>query len=74
MEQPSRETFPLPTLSTKLENLALQLHFGSGFIILRGLDPNKYSSADNLLIYLGITSFIAEERGRQDSDGNMLSA
>ena len=66
-------TFPLPIFQKKLRDATQTLHFGSGFVILRGLNPSEYSPTDNLLIYLGITSYIAEERGRQDSDGNMLS-
>lgn len=73
LDQVSRESFPLPILAAKLKSIAHQLHFGLGCILLRGLDPKKYTSTDNLLIYLGITSHIAEDRGRQDSDGNMLS-
>jgi hypothetical protein len=40
--------------------------------VLRGLQPDKYSSLDNMLLYLGVTSYIAEKRGMQDYDGRMI--
>jgi hypothetical protein len=69
----SRETFPLPNLARKLEDIALEIHDGIGFTILRGLEPRRYSALDNVLIYLGVTSYIAPIRGVQNSSGNMLS-
>jgi hypothetical protein len=69
----TRETFPLPKLRSKLEAIAGDLHNGIGFSVLRGLDPAKYSVLDNVLLYLGVTSYIAEKRGCQDSSGNMIS-
>jgi len=69
----NRDTFPLLGLRTKLENIAHTLHSGIGFTVLRGLQPKRYSSLDNAIIYLGITSYIAETRGCQDSSGNMFS-
>lgn len=73
LEDVTRDTFPLPQLKTKLESIAETLHFGIGFTVLRGLEPRKYSRFDNAIIYLGITSYIAEIRGCQDSSGNMFS-
>lgn len=69
----SRDTFPLPTLAAKLKQIAYDLHSGRGFSVIRGLEPKKYSVIDNTIIYLGITSYIAEKRGCQDSSGNMMS-
>ncbi|KAF2203003.1 Clavaminate synthase-like protein [Delitschia confertaspora ATCC 74209] len=68
----SRATFPLPNLHGALERIAMNIHSGFGFNVIRGLDPKRYSSLDNVLIYLGITSYVAEKRGVQDSSGNML--
>jgi hypothetical protein len=69
----SRRTFPLPTLASRLENVAQDIHNGIGFVILRGLEPRRYSAMDNVIIYLGVTSYIAPIRGVQNSSGNMLS-
>lgn len=69
----SRQTFPLPSLGSKLEQIALDLHCGRGFSVIRGLEPRNYSVVENTIIYLGITSYIAQKRGCQDSSGNMMS-
>ena len=68
----SPKTFPLATLGHKLKAVSEQLHEGTGFAVLRGLDPKKYSALENLLLYLGITSHVAEIRGCQDYDGRMV--
>ena len=48
------------------------LYAGRGFGIVRGLNPDDYELADLTAIYLGITSYIAEVRGKQDQRGSML--
>jgi len=40
--------------------------------MLRGLDPNDYSHEDNVILFLGISTYIAERRGKQDAQGNMF--
>jgi hypothetical protein len=40
--------------------------------VIRGLNPANYSVEDLTLAYLGVQSYIAEQRGRQDKRGNML--
>lgn len=69
----SASKFPLPTLGQKLHQAALDIHRGKGFAIIRGMDPKDFSPEDNLIIFLGISSYIGSLRGRQDEDGNMLS-
>ncbi|KAJ2903844.1 hypothetical protein MKZ38_009227 [Zalerion maritima] len=64
--------FSLPTLGTKLQECARSLYDGMGFAVIRGLDSAKYSDEDNLMIYLGISGYIADVRGVQDKKGNML--
>ncbi|KAM0418880.1 hypothetical protein ACHAPT_012145 [Fusarium lateritium] len=68
----NRDTFPLPNLGPKLDEVSATIHDGTGFSVLRGLDPNKYSILDNVLVYLEVTSYIADLRGCQDYDGRML--
>ena len=65
--------FPLPTLGKTLERAAEDLYNGRGFVIVRGLDPDSLSVADSTIIYLGLSSYIAERRGKQDQRGSMLS-
>lgn len=72
-DEVSKDSFQLPKLQKRLEDVADELHCGIGFVVIRGLEPRRYTTLDNILIYLGITSFIAPIRGVQDSSGNMLS-
>lgn len=74
LEHVSSDSFPLPTLGTKLIRLARELTSGAGFFQICGLDPERYSNRTNVIIYLGISSYIAGQRGRQDEFGNMLRA
>jgi hypothetical protein len=46
---------------------------GRGFGIVRGLDPDAYPLEDLTVVYLGISSYIGERRGKQDQRGSMLS-
>ncbi len=73
-EHISQELFPLPTLGAKLKVFATQLTRGIGFFHVRGLEPRKYSNEMNVMIYLGISSYVGGKRGRQDELGNMLRA
>lgn len=68
----TQETFPLPTLRYVLQDLCNEVHNGKGFFVLRGLDPEKYSVEDGMVIFLGIQSYIAGQRARQDDSGNMI--
>jgi hypothetical protein len=71
-EEVTRETFPLPVLGKRLENAALELHQGRGFIVLRGLNPQNYNEEDNVLAFTGVSSYIAEKKGMQDDAGSIF--
>ncbi|KAL1836996.1 hypothetical protein VTJ49DRAFT_4399 [Mycothermus thermophilus] len=71
-EDVNKDTFPLPNLKERLTEVSEIIHNGRGFVVLRGLQPEKYSNLDNILLYLGVTSYIAETRGMQDFDGRMI--
>lgn len=45
---------------------------GRGFVVIRGLEASKYTVEDSVTVFLGVASYIAEKRGRQDRKGNML--
>ncbi|KAM7196156.1 hypothetical protein V8F20_007191 [Naviculisporaceae sp. PSN 640] len=64
--------FPLPTLGLKLKEVSNDVYNGKGFGIVRGIDTTAYPVEDLTLLYLGIQSYVAEQRGRQDKCGNML--
>jgi hypothetical protein len=63
----NQTTFPLPTLSSALREQAKALESGRGFFVLRGLESDKHSMKDIIIIYAGISSYIGSVRGRQDS-------
>lgn len=67
------DEFSLPTPESRINDVSTTLHEGIGFAVLRGLDPKKYSPLDNLLLYLGTTSYVAGTWGCQDYDGRMVS-
>jgi hypothetical protein len=47
------ETFPLPTLGAFLRGLRDELRFGRGFVLLRGIPRERYSTDDMARIYFG---------------------
>ena len=63
----AQDTFPLPQLGPLLREQARELHCGRGFFVLRGLQPDRHSISDNIIIYAGVSSYIGNVRGRQDS-------
>ena len=66
----NKESFPLPTLHTKLRVISDVLHNGFGFKVVRGLPVSLHSREDNIIIYAGLASHIAPSRGRQDNKFN----
>ncbi|KAI1204572.1 Clavaminate synthase-like protein [Annulohypoxylon truncatum] len=72
-DEVTRERFPLPNLESQLEQCALEVHRGIGLCIIRGLKPERYSVEDNIVLFLGLSSFIGDQRGLQNSKGDMLS-
>lgn len=56
--QITAETFPLPTLGGYLRGLRDELRFGRGFVLLRGVPRERYSSDDMARIYFGLGAYI----------------
>ncbi|MGE0416299.1 MAG: TauD/TfdA family dioxygenase [Acetobacteraceae bacterium] len=48
------ETFPLPTLGGYFQRLGDDLRYGRGFLLLRGLPRERYSTDDMARIYVGL--------------------
>ncbi|RDA88804.1 hypothetical protein CP532_5523, partial [Ophiocordyceps camponoti-leonardi (nom. inval.)] len=69
----SSANFPLPRLGHRLSQAAESIHRGHGFVVFRGLDPYLHSTEENVIIYLGLASYVADRRGLQDKNGNVLS-
>ena len=72
-DEVSRENFPLPNLGPRLSQACEEVYNGLGAVILRGLIVEDYTPADLLVIFLGISSYIADQFGIQDRLGTMLS-
>ncbi|KAK4197779.1 hypothetical protein QBC40DRAFT_231271 [Triangularia verruculosa] len=63
----SRDTFPLSEgLSGRLRHVAEDCYNGRGFAIVRGIPPDRFTDEENVLIFGGISSYIAPTRGFQD--------
>jgi len=58
-------TFPLLVLGPILRDLSKELHRGRGFFLLRGVEVDKYTREDNIIIFTGLSSYIGSIRGRQ---------
>ncbi|KAF7548799.1 hypothetical protein G7Z17_g6838 [Cylindrodendrum hubeiense] len=77
-QEVSRETFPLPNLGKRLEAARNDVYEGRGFAIVRGLDPDVFVVEDLTVVYLGVSSYIAERRVhvilRNDEDQDRQSS
>jgi hypothetical protein len=52
------DSFPLPTLGAYLRGLRDELRFGRGFVLLRGIPRERYSTDDMARIYFGLGAHI----------------
>jgi len=73
LDQVTAETFRLPTLGSKLRQLAELIHFGQGFFVIRGLNPDRYNALERAVAYVGVTSYIGNVRACQDAGGSKMS-
>lgn len=64
------DTFPLPNLHAELRRLSGELHNGHGFFVIRGLRVDEHTREENIIIYAGVSTHIAAQRGRQDHKYN----
>jgi hypothetical protein len=68
----STDNFPLPSLASKLEAVAENVHNGFGLAIIRGFHSVGLSGSDQTIAFLGISSYIAAQRGRQNRSGDKI--
>ena len=66
-------SFPLPGLQKTLSAIRSDIYSGRGFATLRGLDISQFTPDDLATVYLGLTSYVAERRGKQNQQGTMMS-
>ncbi|MCJ1445531.1 MAG: hypothetical protein MMC23_006036 [Stictis urceolatum] len=58
-----RANFPLAQdVAIKLKSLSKIVHKNRGFVVLRGIDPSRYTPEENLIMYCGICSYVARDR------------
>lgn len=60
-----QETFVLPTLGAKIKALTEEnVVSGRGFLVVRGINPDKYTREQQVIAYAGISSYVGK-RGLQ---------
>ncbi|CAO3645060.1 unnamed protein product [Cunninghamella blakesleeana] len=59
------DTFVLPTLGQKLKELIHDnVVEGRGFLVVRGIDPDKYTRQQQIIVYAGVSTYVGK-RGLQ---------
>ena len=71
LEAVDRETFPLPTLAPRLAQVLTEIQQGRGFVLLRGLQVERYSDEEAGIIYWGVGSHLGTPV-RQNVAGDLL--
>ena len=57
-QETTREDFPLPSFAPLAEEIREELEEGSGILLLRGLDPGRYTPEEQRLLYAGLCRHI----------------
>ena len=65
--------FQLPSLGRHLTRMAHELHNETGYCYIRGLPLAGFSYEDSIVVFLGIASYLSDQRAMQDGFGNMIS-
>lgn len=69
LSEMSKEHFPVPdALAHRFRMVSKHCYDGLGFCIVRGIDPDRYTPLQNIVIFAGISAHIAPERGFQDKE------
>ena len=71
LETISADKFPLPNLGPRLKAILNELLEGRGFVLMRGLEVDRYSRAENATAYMGIGSWFGRPRS-QNAKGHLL--
>ncbi|KAH8203492.1 hypothetical protein TruAng_002363 [Truncatella angustata] len=64
----NRERFSLPNFGRVLQELAHNIYHGVGVQVLRGFPIQSYSKEDQIIAFLGINSWVGDERLNQGAD------
>jgi hypothetical protein len=71
LEAISASKFPLPSLGPRLKAVLHALLDGRGFVLMRGLEVERYSRLENATAYMGIGSYFGRPRS-QNAKGHLL--
>ena len=70
----SKETFPLfSEFAKKLASISEQLHYGTGVVVLRGLDEANLNDEESVIAFAGICSYICALRATDSYANQTLS-
>lgn len=61
-------TFRLPLLQAKLKDMQAAILEGPGFFTIQGLNPAKYTPEENVLLQIGLCSYMGNRRAMQYND------
>lgn len=67
----SPQSFPLPSLGPRLKAVLRELLEGRGFVLIRGLEVERYTRAEVAAAYMGIGSYFGRPRS-QNAKGHLL--
>lgn len=59
----TKADFQLPGLAPVLQRARDDLHNGRGLVLLKGIDPSRYSRKENFNIFAGLSTYLAEQIG-----------
>lgn len=71
MKDVTRNRFPLPTLSTKIENWRKEISNGRGFVVVRGLPVDTWGEEKSAMAYWGIGHHLGSP-GAQNPQNELL--
>jgi len=71
LEAIDRASFPLPTLAPRLAAILSEIQRGRGFVLLRGLQVERYSDEEAGIIYWGVGSHLGVPV-KQNVSGDLL--
>lgn len=69
--QITRADFPLPTLGPRLAGVLHELLYGRGFVVLRGLPIERYTTREAATAFFGIGAYLGNARS-QNAKGHVL--
>lgn len=67
----TKEDFPLPTFGPVIEDLRHEILFGRGFVLIRGLEIERYTKREAAVIFWGVGRHFGEPRS-QNGKGHLL--